>query len=29
VKIETYAVVGAQVNPQVRAVLESFKIEGR
>jgi hypothetical protein len=29
VRIETYAVVGAAVTPQVRAVLERFKVEGR
>jgi hypothetical protein len=29
VRIETYAVVGAAVTPQVRAVLERFELEGR
>jgi hypothetical protein len=29
VRIETFAVVGAAVTPQVRAVLERFKVEGR
>jgi hypothetical protein len=29
VRIETYAVVGEAVTPQVRAVLERYKLEGR
>jgi hypothetical protein len=29
VRIETFAVVGAQATPQVRAVLASYRVEGR
>jgi hypothetical protein len=29
VRIETFAVVGAEVTPQVRAVLQSYRVEGR
>lgn len=29
VKLETYVVVGAAVTPQVRAVLERYRVEGR